>query len=331
MLLSIAFVANCATIRLDPHYAGPVPRLDDLDGNFAIPSDWRVVRIERKVEGFERLTFDWPNRESSEQPLLIVDYYSSLFPGLRPGILISPIMGGENRIASHFAGYLSRRGFHCLVVHRPPEFFNGTPPIENVENQLRHAVVRDRIALDWLASQPGVDGDALGSFGISYGGIKNVILAGVDPRLKANVFALAGGDLATIFTHSNLKKIRRFRKYSIKENHSTSKEWEELVREKIMAEPLRCARYVDAERCLMILARMDHTVPRRNGELLRKALGGPKTIYLPCGHYSAIFFTGIFLAPYIETQVKQFFDEQFHDLLSKISHSHPETERAPLK
>ncbi|MEW6234106.1 MAG: prolyl oligopeptidase family serine peptidase [Candidatus Omnitrophota bacterium] len=330
-LLSIALFANCATIRLDSHYTGPAPRSESLCSEFAVPASWSVKRAERKAEGFERLAIDWPDRESSEQPLLIMDYYPSSQPGLHPGILISPILGGENRIASHFARYLSERGYHSLVVHRPPEFFKGTPHIDHIEDQLRNAVIRDCLALDWLAARPEVDGDALGSFGISYGGIKNVILAAVDQRLKANVFALAGGDLASIFNHSNLKKIRRFRNYSIKKNKTTPREWEKLVREKMLAEPLRCARFVDADRCMMILARMDHTVPRRNGELLRKALGRPKTVYLPAGHYSAVFFTGFFLAPYVETQVIQFFDEQFRAQLPKISQSSTDTGRAPLR
>ncbi|MBN2327570.1 MAG: hypothetical protein JXR73_10490, partial [Candidatus Omnitrophica bacterium] len=167
----------------------------------------------------------------------------------------------------------------------------------------------DRAALDWLCRQTCVDTDALGSFGVSYGAIKNTVLAGVDERLKANIFALAGADLAAIITHSNHKILKRLKDYIGKNGGESDEQIEEMIRSVIQTEPLRFAPYIDPKTTLLILARGDKTTPRANGELLRKALGGPRTVYILSGHYSAAFYTSMFGLPYIETLAREFFDK----------------------
>jgi len=169
--------------------------------------------------------------------------------------------------------------------------------------------MRDRIALDWLQRQPGVDPNALGSFGISYGGIKNTILAGVDKRLKANIFGLAGAEMATILSQSNLENLAEGRIIAMEKNGWNLPEFEQDLQSKLRTEPLRFTPYIDPKTTFLILARMDHTVPRKNGELLREALREPKTMYLPTGHYSGALFTGIAIYPYIENKALAFFDK----------------------
>ena len=301
---------QCATVRLDRDYTGPVIRPPELDERYRQPTGCPVLSQEKNPDGFIRVTIQVQN---GDEPLTI-DYYPCDENGSAPGLLISPILGGKNRVASHFAQRFSMRGYHCLVVHRPPDLLKKARrgeaiELSSLEEQMCDAVIRDRIALDWLCQQEGVDTEALGSFGVSYGGIKNVILAGVEPRLKANVFALAGGDFGSILTTSNLEKLDSIRTAIREKNGWTMEELRDAIREEILSEPLRFAPYINAQKTFLILARMDATVPRRTGERLRQALGCPKTLYVPTGHYSAVLLTGMVVCPYIEQRALTFFDE----------------------
>ncbi len=303
---------GCATIPLNPHTAAPYPRPEVHQEIYSATREWTAAAGPWESD-HRRVTLtpaESPvpgNPPGGEAPILM-DYFPCPDNERHPGLLISPILGGRNRVADHFARYFARHGYHCAVVHRPKDLTRDIQSPGQLDERLRMAVIRDRAALDWLGRQPEVDPKALGSFGISYGGIKNTVLAGVDNRLKANVIALAGGDLPSIISHSNLPNLRNlFHRYA-ESNHLPPREAEEKLRDSLQTEPLRFTPYIDPRTTLLILARMDHTVPRRNGELLREALGYPRTIYLPAGHYSAVLFTGLAGYPYIESKVLEFFD-----------------------
>ncbi len=302
-------LAGCATVGMDESYRGAQERKVEDMALFQYSHQWEELSNDTYDGGRKRVEITWPGREEKQHPPLVLDYYPCKSGGYQPGLLISPIMGGSNKIAKHFAVYLSKRGYHCMVVHRPPNFFEGIEYPKVIDSLLRMAVIRDRMALDWLCQREEVDSSRLGSFGVSYGGIKNVILAGVEPRLKVNIFALAGGDLASLFMQSNLEELEAFRQRLIEKEGIDLKSFERDMRKLIKAEPLKFAPYIDARRTLLILARMDHTVPRRNGELLREALGYPRTVYIPAGHYSTALYTGMVYNPYLDTLVHQFFDE----------------------
>ncbi|HOL93405.1 MAG TPA: hypothetical protein PLH79_03575 [bacterium] len=303
---------GCATIPSNPQAAALALRPAHHQLIYTSTRDWTVQA--GPMEPDSRRVILTPadsapggNSPADDDPILL-DYFPCPDHERHPGLLISPILGGRNRIANHFARYFARHGYHCAVVHRPKDLTRDIQSPEQLDERLRLAVIRDRVALDWLSRQPEVDPGALGSFGISYGGIKNTVLAGVDGRLKANVIALAGGDLPTILSQSNLPELRAlFRRYA-ESHHLTNYEAEKQLRTALQTEPLRFTPYIDPQTTLLILARMDHTVPRRNGELLREALRYPRTIYLPTGHYSAVLFTGMAGYPYIESKVLDFFD-----------------------
>ncbi|RJP18412.1 MAG: hypothetical protein C4527_29200 [Candidatus Omnitrophota bacterium] len=308
LFVPLLFCVNCGTVRLHARYSGPLQPPPDFAADYAYPANWSAAPAEEQPKDCERFLIQLPDDDPSKQNPILVDYYRCEGKGKRPGILVSPILGGRNRIASHFARFFSQRGYHCIVVHRPPDLTTEIADPCQFEERLRNAVIRDRVALDWFCRQPDVSANAIGSFGVSYGGIKNVVLAGVDDRLQAHVFALAGGDLASIFVASNEKKLIRIREKLIEEHGWNLAQTEEELHRTFFTEPLRFAPFVDARKTLLFLARMDATVPRKNGELLRQKLGFPKTVYLPAGHYSAALYTGIIGLPFVEWQALGFFD-----------------------
>lgn len=309
LLLALnGLLGACASVPPDSLYRGPFPRPDWVRNEFRDSTVW--IASQQIKENYQEITLIPQNQENPGQTPIIMDFFRAAGDSPQPAILVSPILGGKNREATHFALYLSLRGYHCLVVHRPKDLTQDLKELQQLDDRLRQAVIRDRAALDWLCAQPFVDKNAIGAFGISYGGIKNTVLAGVDERIKASVIALAGADMASIVSHSNHKVLKRLRDY-LRENGATGDaDIEREIRDVIRTEPLRFAPFVDPKATLLILARGDRTVPRANGELLRQALGCPRTLYIPSGHYSAAFFTGMFGLPYVESITKEFFDRR---------------------
>ncbi len=306
--IALIFYHNCATVSMKSPQTTVSEPSEELLDYYRYPGNWKILWIEGH-KAFDRIRIQLSETNDSKQSPLIMDFFECLDEGSHPGLLISPILGGRNKVSYHFARYFSEHGYHCIVVQRPPDLKADVTNPKEFENRIRNAVIRDRVALEWLSQQPEVDGDFLGSFGISYGGIKNVVLAGIDDRLKANVFALSGGDLASIFMTSNEDKLVEIREQLMEQYQWDLNRTEEELRRIFVTEPLSFAPYVDPANTLLILSRMDATVPRENGELLREALGYPKTIYIPAGHYSAALYTGMILFPFIETQTLSFLDK----------------------
>ncbi|MGI6457243.1 MAG: hypothetical protein ACOX5R_16720 [bacterium] len=313
----LLFSASCSTIPYSSVHKSLTPP-DYLVDQYTPDQAWIAESREEIARGVWRVTFVPETPEDTSLPI-IADYFpaSPYLPA--PGILVSPILGGKNRVADHFARYFADRGYHCIVVHRPEDLKKKVQSPEQLEYLMKQAVIRDRVVLDWFVRQPGVIDRALGSFGISYGGIKNTILAGVDQRLKVNTIALAGADIPSIIASSTLEELHRLRTSSMESNGQTLAELENSIRISQMTEPLRFAPYINPETTFLILARMDTTVPRKNGELLRQALGYPRTLYLPTGHYSGVFFTGMLFYPYIESKTLAFFNKHLLPLMESGS------------
>lgn len=69
-----------------------------------------------------------------------------------------------------------------------PDWFGKRVPEEDYGNSIRQVIALRR-ALDLLLSQPGVDKSRIGLVGHDYGGMYSMMMAGVDQRLKAQVYA----------------------------------------------------------------------------------------------------------------------------------------------
>lgn len=68
-----------------------------------------------------------------------------------------------------------------------PDWFGKRVPDEDYRNSLRQVIALRR-AMDLLLSQPGVDKSRAGLVGHDYGGMYSMMMAGVDQRLKAQVY-----------------------------------------------------------------------------------------------------------------------------------------------
>ena len=294
----------------DPHYLQPKRRDNHLSEYYTYAREGCEVRREkaRQADSYtlEQVTIARVCALGSENDDIHIDYYRAAGPGKFPAILISPVVGGKDPVARHFARTFARHGLHCAITHREKKPITRVEEIDHLELFFKNTIITIRHTLDWLTEREEVDAERIGSFGISFGAIKNVLAAGVDPRLKCHIFALAGGSLADIVCYSARTEMARWSARISKKHGMTISQFHQTLSRKISSDSLTLAEYVDARRVLMFIALFDRVVPRRCAENLWRSMGKPEVRYLPFGHYSALL-----TIPYTRSASLAFFQKCF--------------------
>ncbi len=307
LVAGLILLSSCAHYQCDPDYAGPAPRSAEMLEYYSYPKRDIVAEVEKIGEKknyvIKRIVFPSAiNIYSTEN--IKIDYYKQKESGKYPTVLILPISGGVDFSVKSFARYFASRGFNCAAVHNRKAEPEDTGSAEEIENYFRQTVLDNRQALDFLVTREEVDAEKLGCLGLSLGGIKASLLAGVDERLKCCVFGLAGGSIADITVSSGEKEIRESVKKFLKDDVTTEDIHTELSN-KIVTDPLKLADYIDARNVLMYIASFDRVVPRKCGDKLHEAMGKPEVIYLFSGHYTSFLYL-----PYAEATSLKFFKKK---------------------
>lgn len=206
----------------------------------------------------------------------------------RPLVLMAPILGGDLLLLSDLAVDLASKGFHAAVLRRERPEEDAPRSVAEVEARLAADVSAQVQALDWLLERPDVDPDRVASFGISAGGIQCAIVAGVDPRYRAHVIALAGGPLADVLVDSDEPTIRTLVARGKELVGLDDEALRAALAASLSTDPIAVARYVPPERVLFVLATKDRSVPTATGRRLQEALGHPETLEIGLGHREAI-------------------------------------------
>ena len=310
----VAFLSGCYSLPLDPHYRGPQPRPPALEEYYGKKGSFGEFKEEIvKEEGDYTLKKITVQSEAGE---FVIQYYQRPEKSERI-VFVFPVLGGRPVIESYFAHYFARHGIDSAIVVRQNDFKN-PDNIDRLEQLVRDNVVRDRYAIDFFEKQYGKKD--FGSFGISRGAINAAITAGIDPRLKHNVFVLGGSDLVKLFEYSSQSRIKKYIETVTAKKNITRAEFFANLSANLKTDPKNFASFIDARHTLMVLGMFDHTVPIKFGRRLRKELGNPETIFLFADHYTSIAFTQFlkFLPPgnedlcvfpfdYIESEAMNFY------------------------
>jgi fermentation-respiration switch protein FrsA (DUF1100 family) len=143
----------------------------------------------------------------------------------------------------------------------------------------RQSIMDIGSAIDWLQTQPQVISDKIGIIGISLGAIVANLAMGVEPRLKAGVSLVGGGDISYILWHSLLTM-------GIKSRMEDAGISYESLQEKLRCiDPLTYTNQNLPRHLLMVNGNQDPILPRRAAEEYWEAVGKPPIIWLPTGHY----------------------------------------------
>ena len=241
-----------------------------------------------------------------DQAPLKLEVYLPKGEGPFPLILISPILGGKYRIERSLADFLAKHEFAVVIVHRKPLRLLPDEGLEQIEDYLRASVIRLRRALDWAQTQKEIDQERIGTLGISLGGILNVVLAGVDKRVKVHVIAMAGGNLADVMCYTHEKAVKRYRNQFMKRKGLSLDELREQLRNTVVTDPMTYAHQVGSDNTLLFIAWFDMVIGRKHSRKLAKALGNPETYYFPLGHYSSLL-----TVPFVRVRALRFFEKKF--------------------
>lgn len=295
--------AGCVLhVPLAPTYAGPQPRPEiAVTAAAAAPIPPVAVADTRERLRFTVQDLEIPALEADRS--IQFEYYDVDGNERTPVVVLLPIFNGQLSITRFFARYFANQGWAAIVMVRGRDALDGlTEPDET----LRANVDDYRRVLDWAEQHPEIDAARIGLLGISFGAIDAVVLTALDDRIDALVTLMGGGDLSYIMMNTHYRRVVR----SVEEWAESEGMTRETLREEFAArvrtDPLELARYIDAERVLMVLARTDEIVPYEAQEALRESMGAPETLYLPTGHRSSIFYF-----PALRARAYEFFERQF--------------------
>jgi len=309
-LIIVVVNFGCIHSPCHPQYTGLKERREQFFQYYSYPKEKIEARRHKtgETKNYSLRRVEFPHALKSEQGNddIRIDYYQVKKGGKLPTIIISPIFGERDIFSRYFARYFASHGFHCAIVHEGSTPITDVEEIDNVELFFKNTIIKIRQVVDWLTQQEEVDQERLGSFGISFGAVKNVITAGVEPRLKCHVFALAGGSLADIVCYSKMREIRKWRKRIRKKEDISLPQLHQKLSQKIRSDPLTLGEYVDATKTLTFIAVFDRVIPGKYAKNLWQALGKPEVIYLPFGHFASML-----TLPYTRVKSLQFFQKCF--------------------
>lgn len=206
----------------------------------------------------------------------------------RPLVVMFPILNNRMLLMREFASGFVRQGYVVAVLPRKEVAFDVDRSIALAEKELRVLMMRARQAIDWLVTQPQVDPQRIGTFGVSAGGVTALMLMAADPRVDAGVAVFAGGPTADVLVDTVedrfTKKTARMR---------TERGWsKERVRAALRAiirtDPVLLAPRIRREDVLLFIATDDDSVPTRYQRRLWESLDRPEMIEVRGGHYMGV-------------------------------------------
>src|SRR5882672_6828678 len=269
LLAGLLGFCGCAHLHPARHASTPSPIAVSEKKQEADPKPAALSCREREVQvhrnyKLQRIEIDTQTDQGNPGEAIVLDYYQcKKEPG--PVILLLPVSGGNYEVENHFARYIAKHGVAVVVAHRPTNAEPELAELGAINTWLEQSVSRGKRVLDWIESRPELDPGRVGVFGISMGAIQGVLLTAADPRIRAEVFGLVGGDLPYILCQSAEPGIAKRRKQVLREHNLTQKQLEDELRKTITCEPNTAAARIDPQDVLLVLGAFDRVVPFKKG------------------------------------------------------------------
>jgi dienelactone hydrolase len=208
----------------------------------------------------------------------------------QPLIVVFPILAGSHLVSEALAKVFVDRHYAVLRIERRAlELEKATDP-DHVARNLSSAVRDARRLLDWAVTRPEIDPQRIGAAGVSLGSLMACLLQAVDGRVTAGFFALTGGGLTELIYDSKEVPVRAFRDHLIETQDLRNREAfiAYLEPHALWVDPLTYAGRIEADSVLMLTGRFDAVIPPDRARALWQALGQPRWIKMPTGHYQAV-------------------------------------------
>jgi dipeptidyl aminopeptidase/acylaminoacyl peptidase len=211
-------------------------------------------------------------------------------------VLVFPILGGSYVVSEMMSKVLVGRGYAVVHLERrrlfPESDEAADPDPARPAERMRLSVLDARRLLDWLETRPEVDANRIGAAGVSIGGILAATLMGVDDRVRAGAFIMAGGGLPELLHDSTERPVRRYRDAvlaaGLAEDRADFLRLSRRYTEPL--DPLTRAHRIDPGRVVLVSGRFDRVVPPERTRALWEAIGRPRWHRFPAGHYQIVPF-----------------------------------------
>jgi hypothetical protein len=314
--LALCFAGENVALRTGEVRFTPSPREHLTAEQFRLPEHvftFEQRPVESSASKIELFTVTFPSPVVTPHPennTVHCEYFRPATEGKVPGVVVLHILGGDFPLSRLFCRTLAHNGVAALFLKLPyygerrpagsPARMISLDPNDTVRG-MTQGVLDIRRARAWLAAQPEIDGEQLGIFGISLGGVTSALVATQEPRFSKVCMLLAGGDMAKVGRDS--PQFHKARQQWL-EAGRTEEEFRNLIRS---VDPITHASNVQVpgRKMLMLNVRYDEIIPRECTESLWVAFGKPEIVWWDAGHISA----GRFLFDGLE-RVTRFFQPQ---------------------
>ena len=316
LLLAALLASGCHHLEREVPGRPPRPLPSSDSGPIGPRFPGFALRFEptEQAADYQRYTFRFDSFSEADGDFKTIEgqYYRSLRvpPGERgPLLLVSPILAGpaDNYLSCRvFSRWACAEGISAFYLHQPRNILSSHRDARALELFFQEDIRDNLKALQLLSRRPEVDPRLLGSFGISLGSIKNVMMVALEPRLVANAFCLSGSDLASILLASREGAVEGYIERRVEREGRSRDAIGIDLRHHIQWTPGDLAESIANDRALLFLGSLDNKVPFENGLLLRERMGRPETHIIPFGHYTAIV-----AAPFAAKRSFRFMKQRF--------------------
>ncbi|TET46560.1 MAG: abhydrolase domain-containing 18 [Dehalococcoidia bacterium] len=244
-----------------------------------------------------------------------------LFHGIGDQLLIPCKMLARSLVKKGMACFVLYSVFHSRRM--PDEVKSRYPsltPDEWFENYII-SVTDVRQAIDWAKSRTEIDTEKVGVIGISFGGFISAITMGIDKRIKAGAFLIAGGNSQKIARFSRKRSMRKGYKVTEAEYNHDQKVYRQYLNEvaekgyenvtppsrSFLIDPMTFGPYLQERPVLMLNALWDEYVPKQATLDLWKASGKPALSWFPGTHTTFWFWY-----PLIRRKISRFLVSTFN-------------------
>lgn len=217
-------------------------------------------------------------------------------PRRKVGIVVLPVTEGDYEVSTMLATYLAKYGFTCLRMERRAQWLTPDRTPEELGLLARQTPRDVRAGTDWFVDNGGFEPDRLGVLGVSMGALQASIASGTDKRIRASVLIIGGAGLADLLLTADDDFINEFRTNLAQRLGVPEKDLGPVLRAVLKAgDNASAAVAMDRETTLMFSAIFDRVVRPEYGRRLWEAIGRPRRVLLPCGHYSTELFVPLIL------------------------------------
>lgn len=236
------------------------------------------------------------------------EYYRPKNTDLSPLVILVHGMGNRSVYPCRMiARTLAKKGIASFILYlvfhtyRAPEIIKKKYPGLSAEEWFESyqiSVTDIRQVIDWSARRSEIIRDKTAVAGISFGGMISSIAMGVDPRLKAGIFIVSGGNSDKITRYSLLLRWQyKHTEEEFRRNQDAYAQYLTEVEEKgfenviackssYLTDPVTFSGSVRDRPVLMLNALWDEMIPRAATLDLWESFGKPSLTWYPATHAS---------------------------------------------